>query len=118
MPRLVAGGYAEERFGSAVPAFHPKFYLTTTKSMADETEAVTTGAVSSEWAINRRRSCSDEFLPPDPDGIPRDTFKSQTQGAFLDVCLSDGSNIRLYTQTLDTAERILQVVISLKISLW
>ncbi|XP_064249283.1 uncharacterized protein LOC135282937 isoform X6 [Passer domesticus] len=37
-----------------------------------------------------------------------DTFKIQMQRAFLDVYLADGSNIRLYIQTSDTAERILQ----------
>ncbi|XP_068528472.1 sorting nexin-31 isoform X3 [Anas acuta] len=37
------------------------------------------------------------------------TFKIQTQRAFLDVYLADGSNITLDIQTSDTAERILQV---------
>ncbi|NXC73536.1 SNX31 protein, partial [Anhinga anhinga] len=39
----------------------------------------------------------------------QDTFKIQTQRAFLDVYLADGSNIRLDIQTSDTAERILEV---------
>ncbi|NXE33780.1 SNX31 protein, partial [Ptilorrhoa leucosticta] len=41
----------------------------------------------------------------------QDTLKIQTQRAFLDVYLADGSNIRLYIQTSDTAERILQVTL-------
>ncbi|XP_042642013.1 sorting nexin-31 isoform X2 [Tyto alba] len=40
-----------------------------------------------------------------------DTFKIQTQRAFLDVYLADGSNIRLDIQTSDTAERILEVTL-------
>lgn len=34
----------------------------------------------------------------------------QTQRAFLDVYLADGSNIRLDIQTSDTAEGILEVI--------
>uniref|UniRef100_A0A8C6IPX0 Uncharacterized protein n=1 Tax=Melopsittacus undulatus TaxID=13146 RepID=A0A8C6IPX0_MELUD len=41
----------------------------------------------------------------------KDTFMIQTQRAFLDVYLTDGSNIRLEIQTLDTAERILEVTL-------
>ncbi|XP_064249249.1 uncharacterized protein LOC135282937 isoform X2 [Passer domesticus] len=51
---------SEEHFGSAVPAFHPKFYLTMTKPMADEREAVAAGAVSSEW-IHLRSKCREHF---------------------------------------------------------
>ncbi|XP_061229233.1 sorting nexin-31 [Neopsephotus bourkii] len=40
-----------------------------------------------------------------------DTFKIQTQRAFLDVYLADGSNIRLEIQTSDTAERILEALL-------
>ncbi|XP_062483275.1 sorting nexin-31 [Pezoporus occidentalis] len=41
----------------------------------------------------------------------KDTFKIQTQRAFLDVSLADDSNNRLEIQTLDTAERILEVTL-------
>ncbi|XP_064296314.1 sorting nexin-31-like [Phalacrocorax carbo] len=41
--------------------------------------------------------------------LQQDTFKIQTQRAFLDVYLADGSNVRLDIQTSDTAGRILEV---------
>ncbi|NXJ97765.1 SNX31 protein, partial [Corythaixoides concolor] len=41
----------------------------------------------------------------------QDTFKIQTQRAFLDVYLADGTNIRLDIQTSDTADRILEVAL-------
>ncbi|NXC14896.1 SNX31 protein, partial [Corythaeola cristata] len=41
----------------------------------------------------------------------QDTFQIQTQRAFLDVYLADGSNIRLDIQTSDTADRILEVAL-------
>ncbi|NXK36034.1 SNX31 protein, partial [Piprites chloris] len=40
----------------------------------------------------------------------QDTFKIQTQRAFLDFYLADDSNIRLDIQTLDTAEGIVEVI--------
>ncbi|XP_068528470.1 sorting nexin-31 isoform X1 [Anas acuta] len=94
-------------FGSAVPAFPPKFYLAMTQSMADERRSqleqylqkVTLDAniTKSEVFINFFRK------------LQLATFKIQTQRAFLDVYLADGSNITLDIQTSDTAERILQV---------
>ncbi|KAM7071301.1 LOW QUALITY PROTEIN: sorting nexin-31 [Acridotheres tristis] len=104
---------AEERFGSAVPAFHPKFYLTMTKSMADERrqsqlEQYLQISTYFSSTLDSTITNSDVFIILK---LQQDTFKSQTQRAFLDVCLSDGSNIRLYTQTSDTAESILQVTL-------
>eukprot|EP00075_Anas_platyrhynchos_P005873 XP_012961889.2 sorting nexin-31 isoform X2 [Anas platyrhynchos] len=102
-------GYFQLRqvFGSAVPAFPPKFYLAMTQSMADERRSqleqylqkVTLDAniTKSEVFINFFRK------------LQLATFKIQTQRAFLDVYLADGSNITLDIQTSDTAERILQV---------
>ncbi|XP_012961889.3 sorting nexin-31 isoform X2 [Anas platyrhynchos] len=102
-------GYFQLRqvFGSAVPAFPPKFYLAMTQSMADERRSqleqylqkVTLDAniTKSEVFINFFRK------------LQLATFKIQTQRAFLGVYLADGSNITLDIQTSDTAERILQV---------
>ncbi|KAL8181842.1 UNVERIFIED_CONTAM: hypothetical protein K2H54_031804, partial [Gekko kuhli] len=45
-----------------------------------------------------------------------DTFKIQTQQAFLDVYLANGRYLRVNIQTSDTAERVLEVV-SYKIEL-
>ncbi|KAH0617527.1 hypothetical protein JD844_015875 [Phrynosoma platyrhinos] len=48
--------------------------------------------------------------------VLQDTFKIQTQRAFLDVYLADGRYLRIDIQTSDTAERVLEVV-SYKIEL-
>ncbi|XP_074753725.1 sorting nexin-31 [Athene noctua] len=94
-------------FGSAVPAFPPKFYLAMTKSMADERRSQLEQYlqnVTSDSNITH----SDAFISFFRK-LQQDTFKIQTQRAFLDVYLADGSDIRLDIQTSDTAERILEM---------
>ncbi|XP_076185440.1 sorting nexin-31 isoform X3 [Aptenodytes patagonicus] len=135
-------------FGSAVPAFPPKFYLAMTKSMADERRSqleqylqnvtldsnITNSDVfigffrklQQAWSLDSSCLCLTTarcrmslFFPyllssccgsyEDSSVLEQDTFEIQTQGAFLDVYLADGSNIRLDIQTSDTAQRILEV---------
>ncbi|XP_007442740.2 sorting nexin-31-like, partial [Python bivittatus] len=48
--------------------------------------------------------------------VLQETFKIQTQQAFLDVYLADGRYLRIDIQTSDTAERVLEVI-SYKIEL-
>ncbi|XP_055654719.1 sorting nexin-31 isoform X2 [Falco peregrinus] len=139
-------------FGSAVPAFPPKYYLAMTKSMADERQSqleqylqnvtldsnITNSDVfiaffrklqqlpeKSLSELNRRITHILEFcncrcflvvsvLWTDctvSSFCFYDTFKIQTQRAFLDVYLADGSNIKLDIQTSDTAEQILEVTL-------
>ncbi|XP_075271890.1 sorting nexin-31 isoform X1 [Opisthocomus hoazin] len=124
-------------FGSAVPAFPPKFYLAMTKSMADERQSqleqylqnvtldsnITNSDVFRGFfrklqqgqvcirisSLNTVFSCLTDCTVS--SFCFYDTFKIQTQRAFLDVYLADGSNIRLDIQTSDTAERILEVTL-------
>ncbi|KAM3678920.1 LOW QUALITY PROTEIN: sorting nexin-31 [Ammospiza maritima maritima] len=98
---------AEGHFGSAVPAFHPEFYLTMTKPMADERDQSQLEQYLQNVTLDSNITNSDAFII---FKLRQDTFKIQTQRAFLDVYLADGSNIRLYIQT-DTAEIILLVTL-------
>lgn len=68
--------------------------------------------VNREWSISifRRISAIWKAIKQCCISTQQDTFKIQTQRDFLDVYLTDGSNIRLYIQTSDTAVRILQVM--------
>ncbi|XP_064298377.1 sorting nexin-31 isoform X3 [Phalacrocorax carbo] len=94
-------------FGSAVPAFPPKFYLAMTKSMADERRTQLEQYLQNV-TLHSNITKSDVFIGFFRK-LQQDTFKIQTQRAFLDVYLADGSNVRLDIQTSDTAERILEV---------
>ncbi|XP_050748365.1 sorting nexin-31 isoform X1 [Gymnogyps californianus] len=96
-------------FGSAVPAFPPKFYLAMTKSMADERRSQLEQYLQNV-TLDSNITNSDVFIGFFRK-LQQDTFKIQTQKAFLDVYLADGSNIRLDIQTSDTAERILEVTL-------
>ncbi|XP_074997480.1 sorting nexin-31 isoform X8 [Calonectris borealis] len=96
-------------FGSAVPAFPPKFYLAMTKSMADERRSQLEQYLQNV-TLDSNITNSDVFIGFFRK-LQQDTFKIQTQRAFLDVYLADGSNIRLDIQTSDTAERILEVTL-------
>ncbi|KAM7035881.1 LOW QUALITY PROTEIN: sorting nexin-31 [Passerculus sandwichensis] len=98
---------AEGHFGSAVPAFHPEFYLTMTKPMADERRQSQLEQYLQNVTLDSNITNSDAFII---FKLRQDMFKIQTQRAFLDVYLADGSNIRLYIQT-DTAEIILPVTL-------
>ncbi|KAL9870673.1 LOW QUALITY PROTEIN: sorting nexin-31 [Geothlypis trichas] len=94
---------SEEHFGSAVPAFHPEFYLTMTKPTDEDRQSQLEQLQNVTLDSNITNSDAlIVFLK-----LRQDTFKIQTRRAFLDVYLADGSNIRLYIQTSDTAERIL-----------
>ncbi|KAM6281030.1 sorting nexin-31 isoform 2-T2 [Porphyrio hochstetteri] len=94
-------------FGSAVPSFPPKFYLSMTKSMAHERRSQLEQYLQNV-TLDSNITNSDAFIGFFRK-LQQDTFKIQTQRAFLDVYLADGSNIRLDIQTSDTAERILEV---------
>ncbi|KAM7122009.1 sorting nexin-31 isoform 1-T1 [Ciconia maguari] len=94
-------------FGSAMPAFPPKFYLAMTKSMADERRSQLEQYLQNV-TLDSNITNSDVFIGFFRK-LQQDTFNIQTQKAFLDVYLADGSNIRLDIQTSDTAERILEV---------
>ncbi|CAM9290126.1 unnamed protein product [Bubo scandiacus] len=96
-------------FGSAVPAFPPKFYLAMTKSMADERRSQLEQYLQNV-TLDSNITRSEVFIGFFRK-LQQDTFKIQTQRAFLDVYLTDGSNIRLDIQTSDTAERILEVTL-------
>uniref|UniRef100_A0A8C0EZF1 Sorting nexin 31 n=1 Tax=Bubo bubo TaxID=30461 RepID=A0A8C0EZF1_BUBBB len=96
-------------FGSAVPAFPPKFYLAMTKSMADERRSQLEQYLQNV-TLDSNITRSEVFIGFFRK-LQQDTFKIQTQRAFLDVYLADGSNIRLDIQTSDTAERILEVTL-------
>ncbi|XP_040404572.1 sorting nexin-31 isoform X1 [Cygnus olor] len=95
-------------FGSTVPAFPPKFYLAMTKSMADERRSQLEQYLQNV-TLDANITKSDVFINFFRK-LQLATFKIQTQRAFLDVYLADGSNITLDIQTSDTAERILQVM--------
>ncbi|KAM4790852.1 LOW QUALITY PROTEIN: sorting nexin-31 [Cyanocitta cristata] len=92
-------------FGSTVPAFPPKFYLTMAKQMAGERRQSQLEQYLQNITLDSNITNSDVFI--DSFKLQQDTFKIQTQRAFLDVHLADGSNIRLYIQISGTAERIL-----------
>ncbi|NXS97967.1 SNX31 protein, partial [Jacana jacana] len=94
-------------FGSAVPAFPPKFYFSMTKSMADERRSQLEQYLQNV-TLDPNITNSDVFVAFFRK-LQQDTFKIQTQRACLDVYLPDGSNIRLGIQTSDTAERLLEV---------
>ncbi|KAF1487192.1 Sorting nexin-31, partial [Megadyptes antipodes antipodes] len=94
-------------FGSAVPAFPPKFYLAMTKSMADERRSQLEQYLQNV-TLDSNITNSDVFIGFFRK-LQQDTFEIQTQRAFLDVYLADGSNLRLDIQTSDTAQRILEV---------
>ncbi|XP_035172107.1 sorting nexin-31 isoform X1 [Oxyura jamaicensis] len=94
-------------FGSAVPAFPPKFYLAMTESMADERRSQLEQYLQNV-TLDANITKSDVFINFFRK-LQLGTFKIQTQRAFLDVYLADGSSITLEIQTSDTAERILQV---------
>ncbi|NXC49569.1 SNX31 protein, partial [Penelope pileata] len=94
-------------FGSAVPAFPPKFYLAMTKSMADERRAQLEQYLQNV-TLDTNITNSDVFIEFFRK-LQQETFKIPTQRAFLDVYLADGSSITLDIQTSDTADRILQV---------
>ncbi|NXR05477.1 SNX31 protein, partial [Sagittarius serpentarius] len=96
-------------FGNAVPAFPPKFYLVMTKSMADKRWSQLEQYLQNV-TLDSNITNSDVFRGFFQK-LQQDTFKIQTQRAFLDVYLADGSNIRLDIQTSDTAERILEVTL-------
>ncbi|KAM6444389.1 LOW QUALITY PROTEIN: sorting nexin-31 [Rhynochetos jubatus] len=94
-------------FGSAVPAFPPKFYLAMAKSVADERQSQLEQYLQNV-TLDPNITNSDVFVGFFQK-LQQDTLKIQTQRAFLNVYLADGSNIRLDIQTSDTAERILEV---------
>ncbi|KAM9023376.1 LOW QUALITY PROTEIN: sorting nexin-31 [Ara ararauna] len=96
-------------FGSAVPAFPPRFYLAMTRSMADERWSQLEQYLQ-DVTLDSNITNSDVFRGFFQK-LQQDTFKIQTQRAFLDVYFADGSNIRLEIQTSDTAERILEVTL-------
>ncbi|XP_037236053.1 sorting nexin-31 isoform X4 [Falco biarmicus] len=96
-------------FGSAVPAFPPKYYLAMTKSMADERQSQLEQYLQNV-TLDSNITNSDVFIAFFRK-LQQDTFKIQTQRAFLDVYLADGSNIKLDIQTSDTAEQILEVTL-------
>nr|XP_056710230.1 sorting nexin-31 [Euleptes europaea] len=101
-------------FGRGIPAFPPKFYLAMTKSMVDERRAQLEQYlqnVSSDPSVTN----SDVFISFFRK-LQLDTFKIQTQQAFLDVYFADGRHLRMDIQTSDTAERVLEVM-SYKIKL-
>ncbi|XP_010128923.1 PREDICTED: sorting nexin-31, partial [Chlamydotis macqueenii] len=100
-------GQLRRLFGSAVPPFPPKFYLAMTKSMADERRSQLEQYLQNV-TLDSSITKSDVFIGFFRK-LQQDTFKIQTQRAFLDVYLADGSNIRLDIQTSDTAERVLEV---------
>uniref|UniRef100_A0A8C3J1Y2 Sorting nexin 31 n=1 Tax=Calidris pygmaea TaxID=425635 RepID=A0A8C3J1Y2_9CHAR len=104
---LLAVLQLRQLFGSAVPAFPPKFYLAMTKSMADERRSQLEQYLQNV-TLDPNITNSDVFIGFFRK-LQQDTFKIQTQRACLDVYLPDGSNIRLDIQTSDTAERILEV---------
>ncbi|XP_058034220.1 sorting nexin-31 isoform X6 [Ahaetulla prasina] len=101
-------------FGKGIPSFPPKFFLAMTKSMADERRtqleqylqnvSVDPSVTNSEVFISFFRK------------LQQETFKIQTQQAFLDVYLPGGRYLRIDIQTSDTAERVLEVI-SYKIEL-
>ncbi|PKK34420.1 sorting nexin 31 [Columba livia] len=95
-------------FGSAVPAFSPKFHLAMTKLMADERRSQLNQYLQNV-TLDSNINNSDIFRGFFQK-LQQDTFKIQTQRAFLDVYLADSSNIRLDIQTSDTAERILEIM--------
>nr|XP_060631658.1 sorting nexin-31 isoform X2 [Anolis sagrei ordinatus] len=101
-------------FGRGIPSFPPKFYLAMTKSMADERRANLEQYLQNV-SIDPSITNSEVFISFFRK-LQQDTFKIQTQRAFLDVYLPDGRYLRLDVQTSDTAERILEVV-SYKIEL-
>ncbi|XP_062985970.1 sorting nexin-31 [Elgaria multicarinata webbii] len=101
-------------FGREVPSFPPKFYLAMTKSMADERRAQLEQYLQNV-SIDPSITNSDVFISFFRK-LQQDTFKIQTQRAFLDVYLADGRYLRIDIQTSDTAERVLEVV-SYKIEL-
>ncbi|XP_077207897.1 sorting nexin-31 isoform X2 [Paroedura picta] len=85
-----------------------------TKPMADERRAQLEQYlqnVSSDQSVTN----SDVFISFFRK-LQLDTFKIQTQQAFLDVYLADGRHLRVDIQTSDTAGRVLEVV-SYKIKL-
>ncbi|XP_015283736.1 PREDICTED: sorting nexin-31 [Gekko japonicus] len=95
-------------FGRGVPSFPPKFYLAMTKPMADERRAQLEQYlqnVSSDPSVTNSEVFISFFRK-----LQLDTFKIQTQQAFLDVYLADGRHLRVNIQTSDTAERVLEVV--------
>ncbi|XP_042320393.1 sorting nexin-31 [Sceloporus undulatus] len=101
-------------FGRGVPSFPPKFYLAMTKSMADERRAQLEQYLQNV-SIDSSITNSDVFISFFRK-LQQDTFKIQTQQAFLDIYLADGRYLRIDIQTSDTAERVLEVV-SYKIEL-
>ncbi|KFO90331.1 Sorting nexin-31, partial [Buceros rhinoceros silvestris] len=96
-------------FGSAVPAFSPKFYLVMTKSMAEERWSQLEQYLQNV-NLDSNITESDVFISFFQK-LQQDTFKIQTRKAFLDVYLANGSNIRLDIQTSDTADRMLEVTL-------
>ncbi|XP_061460448.1 sorting nexin-31 isoform X4 [Rhineura floridana] len=97
-----------------MPSFPPKFYLAMTKSMADERRAQLEQYLQNV-SVDPSITNSDVFINFFRK-LQQDTFKIQTQQAFLDVYLADGRYLRIDIQTSDTAERVLEVV-SYKIEL-
>ncbi|NXL90522.1 SNX31 protein, partial [Alectura lathami] len=93
-------------FGSAVPAFPPKFYLAMTKSMADERRSQLEQYLQNV-TLDSSVTSSDVFISFFRK-LQQETFKIPTQRALLDVYLADGSSVTLDIQTSDTAERVLQ----------
>ncbi|XP_060098926.1 sorting nexin-31 [Heteronotia binoei] len=95
-------------FGRGVPSFPPKFYLAMTKSMADERRAQLEQYLQNV-SIDPNFTNSDVFISFFRK-LQLDTFKIQSQQAFLDVYLADGKHLKVDIQTSDTAERVLEVV--------
>ncbi|XP_040442743.1 sorting nexin-31 isoform X5 [Falco naumanni] len=80
-----------------------------TKSMADERQSQLEQYLQNV-TLDSNITNSDVFIAFFRK-LQQDTFKIQTQRAFLDVYLADGSNIKLDIQTSDTAEQILEVTL-------
>ncbi|XP_026546086.1 sorting nexin-31 [Notechis scutatus] len=101
-------------FGKGMPSFPPKFFLTMTKSMADERRTQLEQYLQNV-SVDPSVTNSDVFISFFRK-LQQETFKIQTQQAFLDVYLPDGRYLRIDVQTSDTAERVLEVI-SYKIEL-
>ncbi|KAM6456771.1 sorting nexin-31 isoform 1-T1 [Liasis olivaceus] len=101
-------------FGKGMPSFPPKFYFAMTKSMADERRTQLEQYLQNV-SVDPSVTKSDVFISFFRK-LQQETFKIQTQQAFLDVYLADGRYLRIDIQTSDTAERVLEVI-SYKIEL-
>ncbi|KAL7984146.1 hypothetical protein Chor_002716 [Crotalus horridus] len=96
-------------FGKGMPSFPPKFYLAMTKSMADERRTQLEQYLQNV-SVDPSVTNSDVFISFFRK-LQQETFKIQTQQAFLDVYLPDGRYLRIDIQTSDTAERVLEAML-------